>query len=136
MADKKVEKQQKKETKSEVSQKISLPASAQNETGAEEMIALGGNIELRGFSEVDGANMLILKKIIGSYARKMSETIDGFEKLAVVMKPIHQREKSEKYEVHARIHAAGRTMAAETVDRNLFFAVDASLKKVISTQKH
>lgn len=44
---------------------------------------LGGNIDLIGFSALDGGTMFILRKIIGSSARKYSEKIQNFKKLTL-----------------------------------------------------
>lgn len=95
-----------------------------------DVVELGGNIELSGFKEVDGATMIVLKKIIGNYARKFSETCMKFERLSVIMKKVHEREKSEKYEIHAKVLDNGTPFAAVVTDFNLFFAVDNALKKV------
>ena len=46
-------------------------------------IELGGNIELVGFKELDHASMVVLKKIVGTYAKKFSEANSDFEKLVV-----------------------------------------------------
>ena len=93
---------------------------------------LGGNIELSGFRDMDGATMVVLKKIIGNHARRMTELNDKFESLKVTMKPVHETEKSEKYEIHAQLIAAGKPVVSEAVERNLFVAVDDALKKIIS----
>ena len=93
---------------------------------------LGGNIQLAGFRDIDSSSMVILKKIIGNYARRMTELAEKFEKLHITMKPVHQREKSEKYEIQAKLISNGKPFVSETVDRNLFVAVDDSLKKIVS----
>ena len=95
------------------------------------MLKLGGNIELSGFSDLDGGVMIVLKKIVGNYAKRMSEKAADFEKLHLVMKTIHAKEKSEKYEIHAKMHAKD-TLMGDATDRNLFVAVDNSLKSIIS----
>ena len=41
-------------------------------------VQLGGNIELSGFRDIDGASMVVLKKIIGNYARRLSELSEKF----------------------------------------------------------
>ncbi len=98
--------------------------------GAENMIELGGNITLVGFKDVDPGSMLILKKIVGNYTRKLSEKIDGFESLELNRKEIHKTEGSEKHEIKAKIVAKGKLYNAESTDRNLFIAVDNVLKKI------
>ena len=93
---------------------------------------LGGNIQLSGFKDIDGASMIVLKKIIGNYGRKFSDVSDKFESLKITMKPVHETEKSEKYEIHAQLMADGKSVVSEVVERNLFVAVDSALKKIES----
>lgn len=92
---------------------------------------LGGNIELTGFRDIDSSSMVVLKKIIGNHARKISEHAEKMENLHITLKPIHEREKSEKYEVHVKARDNGKIYASEMVDRNLFVAVDSALQKII-----
>ena len=93
---------------------------------------LGGNIQLSGFKDIDGASMIVLKKIIGNYGRKFSDVSDKFESLKITMKPVHETEKSEKYEIHAQLMNDGKSVVSEVVERNLFVAVDSALKKIES----
>ncbi len=96
----------------------------------EEAVQLGGNIELSGFKEVDGGSMIILKKIVGTYARKFSDSLQNFEKLSVNMKQVHETEGSKKYEVHGKLIDNGKVHTAEITDRNLFTCVDSVMKKI------
>jgi ribosome-associated translation inhibitor RaiA len=98
--------------------------------GGDSTISLGGQIELSGFSDLDPAQMIVVKKVIGNYARRFTELTTKFEKLAVTLKVIHEREKSEKYELHARLLDNGTQIVAEDTDRNLYFALGNLLKKV------
>ena len=100
------------------------------ESNADAKISLGGNIELSGFNVVDGAGMIVVKKIVGNYARRFSEITKQFELLSLTLKTVHEREKSEKYELHAKVMDTGKSYTAEVTDRNLFFAIDNVLKKV------
>ena len=95
-------------------------------------IRLGGNIQLSGFRDIDGSSMVVLKKIVGNYAKRISELSKKMEVLHITLKPIHEREKSEKYEVHAKVVDDGMVFASEMVDRNLFVAVDSVLKKIVN----
>ena len=61
----------------------------------EETIKLGGSIELSGFSSLDGGQMIVLKKIVGNYARKMEEQCKNFEALKLHMKEIGDQKKFE-----------------------------------------
>ena len=95
-------------------------------------IALGGSIQLTGFRDIDGSSMIVLKKIIGNHARRIAELTKKPERLHITLKPVHQREKSEKYEVHAVIVDDGKVFASEITERNLFVAVDTVLKKIVN----
>ncbi|MDP7244025.1 MAG: hypothetical protein QF568_01635 [Flavobacteriales bacterium] len=98
----------------------------------DESMQLGGNIELSGFKDLDGSSMVVLKKIIGNYGRRMSDISDKFESLKITMKPVHETEKSEKYEIHAQLMNDGKPFVSEVVERNLFIAIDSALKKIES----
>ncbi len=90
----------------------------------EDVLQLGGNIELEGFSSVDRASMVVLKKIIGNYARRFS-TKAPFEKLSVAMK-----NGFGKFELSSTLIAGGKNFASSNSANNLFFAVDECLKKI------
>ena len=98
----------------------------------DEEIKLGGNIQLTGFREIDSSSMVVLKKIIGNYAKRIAELTQRMDALHITLKPIHEREKSEKYELHAKVVDDGKVTASEAVDRNLFVAIDAVLKKLVN----
>ena len=90
-----------------------------------ETIKLGGNIELTGFSELDGGSMIILKKIVGSYARKFSDSLKDFEKLVLEL-----NEQGNELEINAKIVVGGKETSANAKDKNLFVAVDRVLKEL------
>lgn len=94
------------------------------------MIELGGNITLVGFKEIDKAELVVVKKLVGSYARKFSDLVPNFEHLTVTLKPVHKTEGSEKYELHAKALIKGNTVVSELVERNLFVGLDSVLSKV------
>ncbi|MBW2976502.1 hypothetical protein KY347_03585 [Candidatus Woesearchaeota archaeon] len=98
----------------------------------DDFVQLGGNIELAGFRDIDGASMVVLKKIIGNYGKRMSEVSDRFEKLSISMKAVHEKEKGKKYEVQAKLMNGGKAFVSDVVERNLFVAVDDSLKKIVN----
>jgi len=96
------------------------------------VIELGGNITLVGFKEIEKAELVIVKKLVGSYARKLSDTVSGFENLTVTLKIVHKTEGSEKYEVHAKVIINGKPITSETTERNLFVGLDDVLKNVLA----
>lgn len=88
-----------------------------------ETVELGGNIALTGFSEIDGASMIILKKIIGRYAKDVSEKDNDFKRLELVLV------KTEPYEMTA-VLTAKEEKKTNASDLNLFIALDNVLKKL------
>ena len=95
-------------------------------------VKLGGNIQLTGFREIDSSSMIVIKKIVGNYAKRIAELTEKLEILHITLKSVHEREKSEKYELHAKVIDKGKVYASETTNRNLFVAVDDVLKKIVS----
>lgn len=95
----------------------------------EDIQQLGGNIELAGFRELDGGSMIILKKIIGNYARKFSDRLGNMEKLSVTLKSVG----NNQHEMHAKLVAGGEIFTSEVTEHNLFTLVDRVLKKIESS---
>ena len=104
-------------------------------TEEEDAVVLGGNIHLAGFKEIDSSSMTVAKKMIGNHVHRFGE-LSQVEELKITVKKIHEREKSEKYELQARLRTDGRFLKAEAVDRNLFFAIDAVMKRLESEIEH
>ncbi len=93
---------------------------------------LGTNIELSGFRNIDSPSKDVLKKMISNHIHRISELCKKVDNLHITLKPIHERERSEKYEVHAKLNNNGKIFVSEAVDRNLFVAVDDVLKRLTS----
>lgn len=91
---------------------------------ASEPQRLGGNIELWGFGALDMGSMIVLKKIIGNYARKFADT-HGSEKLALRIAA-----QGDSFALNGSVVAQGREMSAAHEDKNVFVLVDAVLKKL------
>lgn len=89
------------------------------------------SIQYTGFREIDSASMGIVKKTAENHARKIKEHTDKIELIKLTLKPVHKKEKSEIYEVHAYIIDKGKKYACETTNRNLLAAVDDALNKII-----
>ncbi len=87
----------------------------------EEDIELGGNIKLKGVNNLDKDTLIVLKKMIGTYAKEISEKFEKFEKLIVELKG---------KEVVAIIMANGKEYKDNVKSDNLFFALDEVLKNV------
>jgi len=96
----------------------------------DETISLGGNISLMGFRELDRPQMVVLKKIVGTYGKKLSEICKKFESLHLTLKTVHHIEKSQIFEIHAKCMDNGTPITSTETDRNLFVAVSSALQKV------
>jgi S-adenosylmethionine synthetase len=97
-------------------------------------LELGGNIQLTGFRDLDPATLIIVKKIVGNFVKHVSSTYSNFKGLNITLKSVHEREKSEKYEIHAHLNT-DTTYTAYVVERNLMVGLDSVLKKVEKTMR-
>jgi hypothetical protein len=96
-------------------------------------LELGGNITLSGFSERDFTEMIVIKKIVGQYARKFTDGLPGFSRLDLTLKEVH----GTKFEIITKATLDNHEYASEVTGQNLFVALDASLKHVAEQmQKH
>ena len=86
---------------------------------------LGGNIELSGFNDVEKAKLVVIKKMVGNYAKEMSEKNTNFKKLKVTM-----TQENDQVTVKAEMEADNAIVGEET-GNNLFMALDSALKKVV-----
>jgi ribosome-associated translation inhibitor RaiA len=108
-------------------------ASKSRHTAMEEggSIELGGNISLVGFKDVEPAEMVVVKKVVGNYSKRISEMSSSFKKITVSMKKIHGPE-SHKYEMACKLDA-DKVYNSEVTEFNLFVALDSALKKIVSS---
>lgn len=88
---------------------------------------LGGNIELKGFLEVDSADLIIIKKIVGNYTKDLADAHDDFESITVALTA-----QSAPFTVVSAAVMGGSPVSSEQTDNNLYFALDASLKQVLA----
>ena len=93
------------------------------------MIELGGNIELVGFNDIEIQELIFLKKIIGSYARKFSDNVKDYEKLTINLKQVGAK-TSTKYEIQTKLMVKGKPINSDVTENNLFVAIAESLKKL------
>lgn len=99
-----------------------------------ENINLGDKITLSGFSGEEGSTMIVVKKMVGNYVKRiMDELNHDFQGVGVSLKKIHQHPdgKGGKNEIHIKVNA-GRVFTSEVIDFNLFVAIDKAFKKAIA----
>ena len=99
-------------------------------------LSLGGNIELVGFKQVSLADVVVVKKLVGHYTRKIQENSKNFETITVILREIHKIDNNAKNEIHVKVLDDGKAFSAEVVDKNLFVALDAVLRKVLGEVIH
>ena len=85
---------------------------------------LGDFIQLEGFVEKEPGELIVVKKIIGNYVKRVSEKLPQFERLIVTQKPNGQ------YVIEGKLFWNGKEASYEHRDANLFFALDTCLKKL------
>ncbi|MBU0615168.1 MAG: hypothetical protein KJ601_03685 [Nanoarchaeota archaeon] len=95
-----------------------------------DILDLGGNIELSGFSGLQPAELDVVKKIVGNHAKRISDVCTNFEKLSIYMKTVHSTEASKKFEIHAKLLDNGKHSTTEVVDRSIFAGIDSALTKI------
>lgn len=96
-----------------------------------EDMQLGGNITLSGFRDVEPAKMIVVKKIVGNYIKKVQDRDIGFEKVSLTMKNVH----SSEYEIKCNLHLNGKVYNAAYTGFNLFVVLDKTLSKVMAEAK-
>jgi ribosome-associated translation inhibitor RaiA len=99
-------------------------------------LSLGGNIELVGFKQVSLSDVTVVKKLVGHYTRKIQEQSSNFQNISIHLKEIHKIENSSKHEIHVKVLDDGKVLTAEVIDKNLFVALDAALKKALAEVAH
>jgi ribosome-associated translation inhibitor RaiA len=96
-------------------------------------LELGGNISLVGFQDRDFTELIVVKKMVGQYVRKLSECLPKFSELKVTLKTVH----NSKVELHTHATFVGKSLTSEETSNNLYIALDRSLKKLLEqAQKH
>lgn len=98
------------------------------------MIELGGNITLVGFKELGYAEFVVTKKVVGNYARKISDR-QPFTNLTLTLKEVHKNEDKAKYEIKGKLDVDGKLYNSEVTEYNLFIGIDQLLKKLVAQLK-
>ncbi len=87
------------------------------------IINLGDKIELAGSEIIDGATMIILKKMIGNHFREISQTKE-IDKLLLDIK------KQDNFTIAAKMLHQNGEINSEISHSNLFMGMDSALKEI------
>lgn len=90
---------------------------------------LGGNISLEGFADLERDTMVIVKKLVGSYVKTLSEKNQDFQSLTLELKSGGDEANPGKYELEGKL-TADKEYTAEAEENNLMMAIDKVLKKL------
>lgn len=98
-----------------------------------EELKLGGNIVLVGFS-LEPVEMIVAKKIIGHYAKKVGEKIE-YQEIKIILKQ-SQKAQSFLHEIKVNVRTNKGVLVADTVNHNLYTALSEAFDKVDSQAEH
>jgi len=96
-------------------------------------IRLGGNIVLVGFS-LEPIEMIVVKKIIGNYAKKIGEKVE-YKELKISLKKT-EKAQSFLHEISANAEVKDGMLSSNAVNHNLYTALSEALEKVNSQAEH
>ncbi|MBI2110523.1 hypothetical protein HYT51_01965 [Candidatus Woesearchaeota archaeon] len=82
---------------------------------------LGGNIALINFDALEPSKLIVVKKIVGNYAKKIAEK-KTFDKLQLTLKG--------NYTIATIFIANEDRIETEATNKNLFFALTEALNKI------
>jgi hypothetical protein len=85
------------------------------------MIELGGNIQLDGFEDLEPGLLVVVKKMVGSQAKKLGEEKGEFDKLTII--------RTNK-EVKAILTQGDKTFEGKGKEDNLFFALSKAMEQL------
>lgn len=87
------------------------------------MIELGGNITLEGFDNVEPSKLVVVKKMIGNYVKKIQEKIK-FNNITI--------ELENEFKISTKLSYNSKETTSEYQDNNLFFAIDKALNQILT----
>ena len=90
------------------------------------MIELGGNIKLKGFSEIDNASLIVVKKIVGNYAKKLAETTEDFQQLILNL----ESDNPKDFKINIEFQKNSENLTSEIQGENLFFTLSQALEGI------
>lgn len=95
------------------------------------MIELGGNIKLKGFTELDAATLIVVKKIVGNYTKKLSTHHPDFDELLLEL----SQQEDRTFNINANFNKKTGNVSHEADGSNIFFALSRALEGVNAKSK-
>ena len=97
-------------------------------------IKLKGNIALVGFEILDPAELVIIKKIVGTYVKKICEN-GPYNEMRLTLQQ-HAHGKSFKHEIQGLAFVGNNRFSAEITEWNLYSAVSQVCEKILNAVVH
>ena len=97
-------------------------------------IELGGSISLVGFGSLEPVELVVVKKIVGNFVKKLNEKSD-YESLVMELKQ-HKKGKTFLHEINARAKANKKQFSANVSDYNLYSCLSKASEKILSELVH
>jgi len=104
---------------------------------AEETISetkIGGEISLIGFGALPPMELIVVKKIVGTYVKQLTEKTE-YKSLKLQLK-VHDKGKSSLYEINAQANVGNDMIGANVEDWNLYQALSQIMEKVVTEAVH
>lgn len=95
---------------------------------------LGGEISLLGFDSLEPVELIVVKKIVGNYVRKLSARA-SYDSLRLELKQ-HRKGKSFMHEINAQLLVNGGRFGASVTEWNLYACLTKLLEKVLAEAMH
>ncbi len=89
------------------------------------MIELGGSIKLDGFENLEPALLVVVKKVVGNFAKQYSEKTSVKELLIIL-------EDKEQNKITIKLQSDKEEISESGKGDNLFFSLNNALMKVKS----
>lgn len=87
------------------------------------MIELGGNIKLEGFDNIEQSKLVVIKKIVGNFIKKL----EAENKVAIFLK---LSEENSEFKIDAELNVNEQNKTSSVTEKNLFFALNNVLTKL------
>ena len=97
------------------------------------MLRLGGKIVLVGFS-LEPIEMIVVKKIIGTYAKKINEHLP-YQELKITLRKT-KKEKSFLHEINVNVKTEKGNLVSDIAEKNLYTALSEALNKTKHQAEH
>lgn len=91
---------------------------------------LGGNIELVGFQGLDSSDLVVIKKMVGNFAKRLHDIYDELSELRITLQEVHRAANHESYELHGLVRVNDKEYESSVQDDNLYFCLNDILRKL------